>query len=76
MGSRDEKERLNLKELVLLKDHPWVGMKVEHINISRNTRPIMIKRGEKVMMPRRDLILRENDRLILSESVEEEDEMD
>ena len=76
VGSRDEKERLNLKELVLLKDHPWVGMKVEHINISRNTRPIMIKRGEKVLMPRRDLVLRENDRLILSESVEEEDEMD
>ena len=55
----------------LLEDHPWIGSMIKNINISRQTVLLMVKRGEKTLMPRGDLKLMKGDRIIAYSAVEE-----
>ena len=56
---------IDLKEIVLLKHHPWNGLMIKELDISRQTLIVMIKRKEKILIPKGDLILLEGDTLIL-----------
>lgn len=56
---------IDLKELILLRHHPWVGRAVRDLDISRQTLLVMVKRKGGMLIPRGDLVLREGDHVIL-----------
>ncbi len=56
---------IHLKELVITKDHPWNGMAIKNLDISRQTFIFMIKRRNNSLIPRGDLILMEQDVVFL-----------
>nr|WP_296956266.1 ion transporter [uncultured Mediterraneibacter sp.] len=60
-----DKEHIKLKEVVLLKNNPWVGERIRELNISRQTVIVMIKRNGKVMIPNGNMILYEHDVVFL-----------
>lgn len=60
-----DKEHIKLKEVVLLKNNPWVGEHIRELNISRQTVIVMIKRNGKVMIPNGNMILYEHDVVFL-----------
>ena len=51
--------------MTLLKDHEWIGKEIEDIDISRQSYVVMIKRLNKSVIPRGDLILNEGDKLYI-----------
>ena len=56
---------ITLKELTLLRDHPWNGQYIRDLDLSRQTLIVMIKRGDGVILPRGDTRLRAGDVLLL-----------
>ena len=44
---------------------PWNGMAIRDLDISRQTFIIMIKRGERTILPKGNLVLREEDMVFL-----------
>ena len=56
---------ITLKEISLKKNNPWVGVRIRDLAISRMTYIISVKRGGELMIPRGEMILQENDRLLL-----------
>ena len=61
---KDDKH-IDLKELVLRKNHPWNGMLIRELDISRLTIIVMIKRNGTMLVPRGDTMLLEGDHVIL-----------
>ena len=60
-----DNRHIELKELVLLRHHPWNGQEIRELDISRQTVILMIKRGDVTLIPRGNLALQEGDRIIL-----------
>ena len=60
-----EDERIRLKEIVLQKHHPWNGCAIRDLDISRQTVIVMIRRRERMLIPRGSLVLLEGDQVIL-----------
>lgn len=60
-----DNKHIELKELVLLRHHPWNGQEIRELDISRQTVILMIKRGDSTLIPRGNLVLQEGDRIIL-----------
>jgi len=58
-------ERIELKEIVLLKHSRWVGERIRDLDISRQSIIIMIKRKGKVLIPNGNLVMQEGDRVIM-----------
>jgi len=56
---------VKLREMTLLKDHEWVGKELEDVDISRQSYIVMVKRANKSIIPRDDLILTEGDKLYI-----------
>lgn len=63
--SLSDDKHIDLKELVLKKQHPWNGVAIRDLDISRKTFIVMVKRGDNVIIPKGGLVLREDDRVIL-----------
>lgn len=63
--SFDDNNRIDLKEVVLLKQNPWNGQKIRDLDISRQTLIIMVKRNGKAMIPNGNFVLLEGDRVIM-----------
>lgn len=63
--SFDDNNRIDLKEVVLLKHNPWNGQKIRDLDISRQTLIIMINRNGKAMIPSGDFVLLEGDKVIM-----------
>lgn len=61
---RDDK-RIELKELVLLKQHPWNGHAIRDLDISRRTFIVMVRRNHTMLIPKGSLVLLEGDQVIL-----------
>lgn len=61
----EEHEHINLKEIVLKKQNPWTGMKIKDLDISRHSIIVLVKRRNKALIPRGDMVLREGDRVFL-----------
>lgn len=61
----DEQERINLKEIVLEDNHPWAGMRIRDVDISRHSIIVLVKRGEKSLIPKGDLVLQDEDKVFL-----------
>ncbi len=56
---------IDLKEIVLRKQHPWNGQRIRDLDLSRQTLIVMIRRKNRILIPKGDLILMEGDTLIL-----------
>lgn len=56
---------IRLKELVLKDQSAWVGLRVSELDISRKTMIIMIRRGDKMIIPNGSTKLRSKDVLLL-----------
>lgn len=63
--SYGDEDLIDLKEVVLRKQHPWNGQRIRDLDISRQTIIIMVKRAGKAMIPNGDLVLLEGDNVIL-----------
>jgi len=58
-------DRIDLKEVVLLKHSRWVGERIRDLDISRQTIIVMIKRQGKVLIPNGNLVMQEGDKVIM-----------
>ena len=67
MGAEAVKDNkhIELKEIKLLRHHPWNGQEIRELNISRQTVIIMVKRGGKTIIPNGRLMLLEGDKVVL-----------
>ncbi|MBR4760130.1 MAG: potassium channel protein, partial [Lachnospiraceae bacterium] len=56
---------LNMKEVVIGKDHSWNGDYIKDIDISRQTFIVMVKRRGRTLLPNGNLMLLEGDKVFL-----------
>ena len=56
---------IHIKEVTIKEKHPWVGHKIKTLDISRQTLIIVIKRGNKIVIPHGDTIIQNQDVLIV-----------
>lgn len=61
---KDDK-RIDLKEIVLKKHHPWNGKFIRDLDITRQTFIVMVKRNGNMLIPKGSLMLLEGDHIIL-----------
>ena len=61
---KDDK-RIELKELTLLKHHPWNGAAIRDLDISRQTFIVMVRWNHTMLIPKGSLVLLEGDQVIL-----------
>jgi voltage-gated potassium channel len=61
---KDDK-KIELKELMLLKHHPWNGVAIRDLDISRQTFIVMVRRNHTMLIPKGSLVLLEGDQVIL-----------
>ncbi len=54
-----------LQELTLGGDHPWIGRRMEEVELSRLTVPMLVRRGEEALPPEDRLTLQQGDRVLL-----------
>ena len=62
---RSDNQHIELKEIVLRKQHRWNGQYIRDLDISRQTVIVMIKRDGKRIIPKGDQMLMEGDRVTL-----------
>ena len=67
LGGEGYKEDIGIKlqELVLKDQNTWVGMRIDELDISRKTMIVMIRRGDKMLIPSGSMKLKSNDILLL-----------
>lgn len=65
---KDDKP-IYLKEVVLRQNHPWNGLMIKELDISRQSFIIMVKRGGKTIIPKGDLRFCTGDTVILYSKV-------
>ncbi len=63
-GYQDE-TGVTLREITLRPTHPWAGRPIRDLDISRQTLIVMVRRGEKVLVPNGDLVLEPEDEVLL-----------
>lgn len=61
----DEVEKINLKEVVIKKEHKWVGLCIKELDISRHSVIVSIKRKNKTLIPNGNIKLHSGDRVVL-----------
>lgn len=61
----NEVETINLKEVVLKKQHPWNSTQIKNLDISRNSVIVLVKRRNKTLIPNGNMVLQEGDRVFL-----------
>lgn len=60
-----ENEEVHLKEITIEKNNPWTGLSIEKLDISRHSIVVLVKRDEKKLIPRNDMVLLEGDHVFL-----------
>ena len=63
--SMGDDRHIDLKEVVLRRQHPWNGLRIRERDITRQTIIVMVKRRGGILIPNGDLILKEGDCVIL-----------
>ncbi|MCM1222688.1 MAG: ion transporter [Lachnospiraceae bacterium] len=54
-----------MEEVAMEKGHPWIGMEIRDLDISRRSHVIMLKRGNKNIRPQGDSRIRERDVVLI-----------
>ena len=60
-----DETHIELKELVLKEQSPWVGLPIRELDISRQSIIVLVERNKKMLIPNGDLVLKVGDKLIL-----------
>lgn len=60
-----EHEKINLKEIVLKEQNPWTGLRIRDLDISRHSVIVLVKRGNKALIPNGNMILTVGDRVFV-----------
>ena len=63
-GHRDE-AGVSLREVTLRQDHPWAGLSIRQLDISRQTLVVMVRRQDQMILPDGDTVLRPGDTALL-----------
>ena len=63
-GFRND-QHIDLKEITLRRQNPWVGQHIRELDISRRTLIVLVRRDGKAIIPHGDLRLREGDTVVL-----------
>ena len=58
-------QHIDLKEITLRRQNPWVGQHIRELDISRRTLIVLVRRDGKALIPHGDLRLREGDCVVL-----------
>ena len=58
-------QHIDLKEVTLRRQHPWVGQHIRELDISRRTLIVLVRREGKTLIPHGELRLREGDTVVL-----------
>lgn len=76
LGAESYKDEIGikLKEVILRKEHPWVGNMIKDIRFSRNTLIVMIRRRNKVLIPGGMQVLKAGDQVVLFTSNDSHDQ--
>ena len=61
----EDHESIRLKEIVLEDHNPWTGQKVKDLEISRHSIIVLVKRGDKSIIPYGNLVLQDEDKVFL-----------
>lgn len=61
----DDHDNINLKEMVLQKENPWTGVRIQDLDISRHTVIVLVKRKNKALIPNGKMVLQAGDRVFL-----------
>lgn len=56
---------INLKEILIKKKHPWAGVKIQDLNISRHSIIVLIKRRNRAMIPSGNTVLHIGDKVFM-----------
>ena len=68
-SSYTDNSNVNLSEVFLDKDHPWVNQPVNHISLPDNSLIVMVRRGQENFIPDGNSMLKKGDTLILCSDV-------
>ena len=60
-----DRTKINLKEIVLLEKNPWNGRLIRDLDLSRQTMIVMVKRGNRTLIPKGSTRLQVGDKLLL-----------
>lgn len=61
----DEHDHIELQEIILKKKHPWSGLPIKKLDISRQSVIVLVKRRNKALIPNGDMVLEAGDRVFL-----------
>lgn len=61
----EEHETIRLTELVLRGENPWIGMRIDDLDISRQSMIVLVKRKNKALIPYGKMVLQEWDRVFM-----------
>lgn len=61
----EKDDSIKLKEIVLQKENPWVGMRIRDLNISRQSIIVLVKRRNKSLIPNGNMLLHVGDNIFL-----------
>ncbi len=60
-----EDAAITLKEVILREHHPWVGLRIAQLDISRRTLIVLVRREGRVLIPNGQLQLQQDDFVLL-----------
>lgn len=61
----EDQEHINLKEVVLKKQNPWVGLRIRDLDISRQSIIVLVKRRNRSLIPHGNMIMEAGDRVFI-----------
>ncbi len=61
----EEEESINLKEIMIQDEHPWVGKRIRDLDISKYSVIVLVKRKNKTLIPNGNMIIQDNDRVFV-----------
>ena len=61
----DEHDHIELQEIMLKKKHPWTGLPIKKLDISRQSVIVLVKRRNKALIPNGDMVLEAGDRVFM-----------
>ena len=56
---------ITLQEIGLRRTHPWAGRPIRDLDISRQTLIVLVRRGERALIPNGDMVLEPEDTVVL-----------
>ena len=63
--AQPDKQPVDLKEILLKRDHPWNGSAIRDLDISRQSFVVLVRRKNDTIVPKEDMILAEGDKVFV-----------